>query len=308
MLLIWIIKSGDHTGIAGAAGVQLICINPEGTNPHSAIFRLKLPVQFKGQADRFMLDFGDGRVPAKISVLKLLTHYYEIPGRYYPVLLYDNFPLDTVSVYLQTTGWTATANMQSDSTRVYPLPDQNLIREQGMKVSTEELYHAGVDTNHTFFVHFVNATPTGISGDDFELNTELRTSRERPGVRCSQVNIAIYGEASRHLLKVMKAGCASFNGLQFSENMINGASEDLRVVSTDLSNGGSLKLQVKSRQGKFWINSKQVYQASYNIPLGKIYGIEILFSGIGEVHDFRLKDLKTGITFNEGFDKEEPFP
>ncbi|MEO5999080.1 MAG: hypothetical protein ABIN89_20060 [Chitinophagaceae bacterium] len=302
ILLAWMLNKKDSMNLPVLKGAQLICNNPEGTNPHSAVFKLKLPDDFKGNADNFAINFGDGRTPRKISTSNLLTHYYEIPGRYYPVLMYDNLPLDTVAVYLRTNGWTATANMQSDSVRVYPLPDQNLRKDHSMHVSTEDLFRAGVDTNRTFFVHFVNATPVDVSGDDFELTSVLRTSPARAGVRCSQVNVAIFGESSKHLIKVMKPGCASFNGLQFSENIINGESADLSSLSSDLSKGGTLRLQVRNRTGKLWINGKEIFQATYNIPVGKIYGIEILFSGIGEVKSVLLHDLKTGKSFENEFE------
>ena len=298
LLLAWVLHKNSTPGLP-AVGAQLVCNNPEGTNPHSAVFRLKLPADFSGKADNFMLNFGDGRPPKKISASNPLTHYYEIPGRYYPVLMYDDLPLDTVPVYLRTNGWTATANMQSDSVRVYPLPDQNLHIDHSMHVSTEELLRAGVDTNRTFFVHFVNARPIDVSGDDFELTSVLRTSSERAGVRCSQVNVCIYGEGSKHHFRIMKSGCASFNGLQFSENIINGETADLGILSRDLSNGGTLKLRVRNQVGKLWINGKEVFQASYKIPVGKIYGIEILFSGIGEVKSVLLEDLKTGKVFDD---------
>ena len=91
----------------------------------------------------------------------------------------------------------------------------------------------------------------------------------------------------------MKPGCSSFNGFQLSENIISGESEDLGVLGTDLSNGGKIRLEVKNQQGTLWINGKQVYKASYKMPIGKIYGVEILFSGIGQVENVVLRDLKS---------------
>lgn len=298
-LTIWWLRKDNETVLPAPGDVDLVCENSEGTNPHSAVFRLKLSKQFKGRTNNFILDFGDQKTRHTISADKLLTHYYEIPGRYYPVLLYNDVPLDTISVYLKTNGWTATANMQTDSTRVYPLADRSLFKGKNLRVSTGELSRAGVDTGRTFFVHFVNTTPLEVSGDHFELTATVRASEERPGVRCSQVNVTVFGQESRHFFSLMKLGCASFNGLQFSENVVSGVSEDLRNMSRDLSGGGTLKLQVSNLQGKLWINDKPVYQASYQKPLGRIFGVEVLFSGIGELYSMKLKDLRTGVVYNE---------
>ncbi len=299
-LLIFISRK-DKEGRLVIDGAALICSNPEGTNPHSAVFRLNLPADFNGQAGNFLVKFGDGRSLRPISTLRPTTHYYEIPGRYYAVLLYNNLPIDTVPIYLKTDGWTATANMQSDTVRVYPVPVVDLLRNDGLRVNTGALLKTGVDTGRTFFVHFVNATPMGISGDNFELNTDLVTSADRPGVRCSQVNLTVYGERSRHIFRVMKPGCASFNGWEFSENILNGESEDLSSLSRDLSNGGNIRLQVKNKKGTLWINGSQVFQSNYKTPIGDIYGVEILFSGIGKINSVKIKDLATGEAHNDVF-------
>jgi hypothetical protein len=283
--------------LTNLAGVRLICNNPVGTNPHSAIFRLQLPAGFQEQGGGFMINFGDGRKSKSISTLKPLTHYYEIPGRFFASLTYNNIVMDTVPVYLQTDGWTATVHIQNDSTRVFPVPSQSLLKNGHLRVNTTELFHSGVDTNRTFFVHFVNDIPIDISGDNFELITDITTSAERAGVRCSQVDISIYGERSKHLLRIMKPGCSSFNGIHFSENILNGESEDLSALGADLSKGGTCKLLVNNRKGTLWINNKQVFSSGYKVPVGKIYGIEILFSGIGEVSSVALRDVKTGKMF-----------
>ena len=301
LLFIVINNYQGKTNLTGVESVQLICNNPEGTNPHSAVFKLKLPSGFQGDANNFLLNFADGRMPRPINASKLLTHYYEIPGRYYPVLTYNNIPLDTVSVYLKTEGWTATANIQHDSTRVYPLPYQTLFKDHRMQVTTQELYRAGVDTNRTFFVHFVNSMPMEINGDGFELIVDLATSIERPGVRCSQVDICVYGERSMHMVRMMKPGCSSFNGVRFSDNYLDGQFEDLGAMGKDLSKGGNFKLEIKNKQGLVWIDGKQVYRAGYKMPVGKIYGLEISFSGVGWVNSVALRDLRSGKTFQSVF-------
>lgn len=299
--LLIFISSKDKETPPVINGAELICSNPEGTNPHSAIFRLKLPPDFNGQEGNFFVKFGDGRSLRPINTLRPTTHYYEIPGRYYAVLLYNKLPIDTVPIYLKTDGWTATANMQSDTVRVYPLPEVDLLRADGLHVNTGALLKTGVDTGRTFFVHFVNAIPMGISGDNFELSADLITSADRPGVRCSQVNITVFGEKSRHIFRVMKPGCASFNGWEFSENILNGESEDLSSLSRDLSKGGNIRLRVKDKNGTLWINGRQVFQSNYKTPIGNIYGIEILFSGIGKINSVILKDLMSGKSHNDTF-------
>ncbi|MES2777379.1 MAG: hypothetical protein V4722_24585 [Bacteroidota bacterium] len=298
---IWKFSEKEQPLKANTKGVAFICNNPEGENPHSAAFRMQLPGDFTGDTSGFTVDFNDGKVEKKIIPGSLLTHYYEIPGRYYPILKYNGLTVDTAFVYLKTNGWTATVTMERDTTRVYPVNNSNLFKNGKMLVNTKELLQAGVDTNHTFFVHFANTKPLNINADNFELIANVATSQLRPGVRCSQVNIELYGERSQHSIILIKPGCVSWVHLRFSEIFLDGETVDLSSIGTDLSGGGIIKLQVINKKVHLLVNEKLLYKTSYNFPLNKLYGVKISFAGIGTVNTLLLKDLNTGERFHDGF-------
>lgn len=280
---------------------QLVCNNPEGENPHSAVFRLTLASHFKGNRDSFYVNFGDGRKPKRIQPGILLSHYYEVPGRYNARLQYYDRDVDTAFVYLKTHGWTATANVERDTMRVYPVTSGTLFKGPYMAVDTRQVYQAGVDTNKTFYIEFVNTRPSTIDGDHFEMTARVTTSAPRAGVRCSQVRALIYGERGQHSWFVMKPGCSSWIKVQFSEIHKDGEQEDLRALEWDLTNGGTIRLRVVDKQASLWVNDRQVYAMRYERPLGNIYGVNISFAGIGTVHDLQVKDLRTGEMFRDGF-------
>lgn len=277
------------------------CNNPEGGNPHSAVFKLTLAENFTGNTDGFTISFGDGKTPRKILPGVLLTHYYEIPGRYFARLLYNEKAIDTTTIYLRSNGWTATATMDRDTIRVYPVTNGSLFSNHHMTVDTRQLYHAGIDTNKTFYVDFVNTRPTDIDGDNFELTAQVITSSPRAGVRCSQVNATVYGTHAIHDFRVIKPGCTTFTNLQFSEIYKAGAADDLSMLGIDLTHGGSIALRVINKRAKVLVNGKEVYSIGYQQPLGKISGIRIGFAGIGTINNVQLKDLTTGEVFNDGF-------
>lgn len=302
-ITIWKYSKKENQLPVGLQDIRLICKNPIGTNPHSADFIIELPKKFTGDSTNFAVNFDDGKMEKKEFAGALFTYYYEIPGRYYPVLKYKGVPIDTTVVYLKTNGWTTTAVMQHDTTRVYPI-NSNLIKNSYLTVNAAELFYAGVDTNRTFFVHFVNSKPLNISGDNFELTTDVTTSRLRPGVRCSQVNIEVYGQESMDAAVIIKSGCVSWAYLRFSEVFIDGGKSDLRSIGADLSQGGIIKLRVVNKKVNLFVNHKLVYKTAYQFPLNKIYGIRITFSGIGVIHNLVLKDLNTGELFHEGFPRK----
>lgn len=262
--------------------------------PHSTIFQLQLPDQFDLPADRFTLSFGDHRTDKKISPGELLTHYYETPGRYYAVLRYEGQPVDTIPVFIKSSGWAATAYMPADTTRVYPIDDQMVTRTGSLSVNTATLQRSGIDTGHTFFVNFTNAQPLSVSADDFELIARVRTSLRRPGVRCSQVNITVFGDRTMHTFAIMNLGCEAFSSAQFADWHAEGASTDLSALSADLTTGGKLYLKVENKKVRISLDQKKLFETTYQISAGKIYGVNIMFSGVGEIYNVDLRDLKKG--------------
>lgn len=297
----WWTRPEDTKVTIHPGDARLICSNPEGENPHSAVFKLIPAMGFAGNPDSFYLHFEDGKRPRRITPGILLTHYYEIPGRYYPTLRYNDITIDTAFVYLKTNGWTATATMERDTIRVYPVTNGPLFANGDLKVNAGQLQQAGIDTNRTFFVEFANTRPTGIDGDNFELTAQVTTSLPRAGVRCSQVTTTVYGEWADHTFRIIKPGCTTFTNLRFSEVQKLGEMDDLSALGVDLTTGGLIKLQVVDKQVKVLVNEKEIYALTYQQPLGKVYGVRISFAGIGTIHDVQLKDLRTGELFQDGF-------
>lgn len=281
--------------------VTLFCKNPEGDNPHSAVFVVRNFKNVSDLTDDYTIEFGDGgkvRLNGKDSVY---SNYYEVPGRCLAILKKAGVPLDTVPVFLHTNGWTATANMMYDTTRVYPIEAQGLFAGGYNSISAAQIARAGVDTSRTFFVDFINTHLTGIDGDNFELLIDVKASPARPGVRCSQVRVTVFGDSSNHMVDIMKPGCAHWSKLQFSELRKDGRSEGPNFLGADLTAGGTIGMKVVNRRATLLINGREVYKNTYEKALRHIYGLDIMFAGVGTIRSVRLKDLKTGKQFAGNF-------
>lgn len=281
--------------------VRLICKNPVGENPHSAVFVLRGFEDAAELSDGFQIDFGDGRRVKLNGQDSIYSHYYEVPGRYFATLRSNGTTIDSATVYLHTDGWTATANMMHDTTRVYPIEVPALFRPGTFGVSAREVSRAGVDTNRTFFVDFINSRPTAISGDDFHLKLRLKTSLPRPGVRCSEVRITVGGEDTYHQIVIMKPGCVHWTKMQFSDVHRNGSTSALDFLGADLTHGGTVEMRVENRHARLLINGKKVFETTYNRPLHRIYGLSVKFAGIGAVESVELKDAKGKAAFEGNF-------
>ncbi|MBZ4192173.1 hypothetical protein [Niabella beijingensis] len=269
---------------------KLVCSNPNGKTPHSAVFSIALPEGVTTNMP-LLIDFGDGERPKPITPGAQLSHYYKIPGRYYAVLKSGDRALDTSVVYLQTNGWTATARTPRDTIWVYPIDTGILRAANALFVTTPQLYRAGIDTSHTFFIDFVNTTAFPVDADNFELSVRLKTSDDRPGVRCSPLYVNVYGERTSHYFNIHRSGCEAWIEAGFSEWAAHSTSEDIKAFTADLSNGGKFTLRVAHKNITFFINDKALFTTSYKIPVGNIYGLRFSFAGIGAVYEATLKDL-----------------
>ncbi|WP_353719263.1 hypothetical protein [Dyadobacter sp. 676] len=281
--------------------VTLFCKNPEGENPHSAVFVLRNFSQISELTSEYTIEYGDSKKTHLNGKDSVYSHYYEVPGRYFAVLKRAGVPMDTVPVFLRTSGWTATANMMYDTTRVYPIETPGLFTNGYNSISAKEIARAGVDTNRTFFVNFVNTHLTGIDGDNFELLVDVKASPPRPGVRCSQVRLTVYGDSSNHMVDIMKPGCVHWSKLQFSELRKDGRNDGPDFLGADLTAGGTIGVKVVNLRATLLVNGREVYKNTYKKALRHIYGLDIMFAGIGTVRSVQLRDLKTGKRFAGNF-------
>ena len=277
--------------------LNLDCVNPDGSTPHSAIFKIKNINGSLNNLPNLFIDFADLRAKKSSFKDSVISHYYEIPGRYFPKLLYGDKIVDTAHVYVKSVGWTAIATAQNDTTRVYPIKNKDILSNELLLVKADEIFKAGIDTNKTFFINFCNVKPTSISADNFEFLANITTSAIRSGVRCSQVDVTIFGEKDKHTFNLIKPECVSWSSYKFSENTKSGATSDLRNLGVDLSRGAEVRLIVARQNVTLAINGNQILKTTCKKPVGKVMGLKITYAGIGRVNNVKLIDLKTGEIF-----------
>jgi hypothetical protein len=281
---------------AEVTNVKLICLNPNGKSPHSAIFKLGVKGTLSDESSTFTVDFADAKPKRSTFTNSIVNHYYETPGRYFPMLYHKNTIIDTAYVYLQSKGWDIIATVPTDSSRVYPIL-KKISTTPDHHVTAREVLDAGVDTSKTFFVSFANVRPSHISADNFEFNVNITTSAERPGVRCSQADLVIYGENDRHYLSIIKPECTAWGSYKFSEVIKSGEKSDLRELGHDLTKGARVKLRIANQHVTLFIDDKEIFKTEYSKAIGKLMGFKIMFAGIGSFKNFSLADLKTGEKF-----------
>jgi len=271
--------------------VSLICENPVGMVPHTAVFKL-LSKQVIDDQEQYTIDFMDEGTATKISGKKEITQFFRNPGVVYVKLLSRGIPIDTVTIFMQTKGWVA--NSGNDTLRAFPIAGLSSLSKDRIYVSPYQLDSAGLDLSKPFLVGFSNIHPSSISGENFEYSCNLEAEESRPGVQCIESTIIILGENSRHLVTIYKPSCAAFSEYQFSEVKVNGSSKYLGGMGYDFKDGGDVRLQVKNKEVSLFLGGKKVLNTAYKTAIGKVMGVKVLFNGIGRLRSPKLEDLKTG--------------
>ncbi|KIA95197.1 hypothetical protein OC25_07730 [Pedobacter kyungheensis] len=271
-----------------AQRAELVCENPFGSVPHTAVFKLKST----GDSDRqYHIDFMDEATTAEISGRKEVAKFFRNPGVVYATLLAGNKPIDTVAVYMQTKGWVA--NSGNDTSTAFPIAGLKPLNPKNISVSKKQLDSAGLATNKPFLVGYSNIKPSGISGDNFSFKCRVFAEQSRPGTQCVETTIIILGEKHRHLLTLNRQNCVAFSEYKFSEKRVIGSEQFLGALAFDPVNGGDIEIRVVNKHVSLILNQKKVLEVSYNKTIGKVMGIKILFSGIGKAVSPILQDLST---------------
>ena len=273
---------------------ELVCENPFGNVPHTAVFKLKSKKVLK-DGDMYKVDFMDEALQSPISGKKEIAKFFRNPGVVYATLLYHDKPIDTVAVYMRTKGWVA--NSGNDTSRAYPIAGLKPLNPQNIYVSKEQLDSAGLATNKPFLVGFSNIKPSNINGDNFSFSCRVFSEQSRPGTQCVETTIIILGEKHRHLITLNRGSCVAFSQYKFSEKRVLGSDQFLGALAFDPLNGGDIEIRVEHKKASIILNGKKVLSTSYEKSIGKVMGIKILFSGIGKAVSPKLQDLATKETF-----------
>ena len=210
------------------------------------------------------------------------TYYY--PGYYRAKLILNDSIVKEQDVFIETEGWVKIIN--HDPVPIY-LPNN---RDHSMGLNSEEFQALNIDIDKNVPVFSITKVQKdfGIMGNNFEFEAEIQNTSQKSNAVCQHTRILLMGINGVIGVPFCKLGCVGEIGLMLGMHYIDGKTHDLSGFGVDFSQPIQFKCHVANQKISFLVDNTEVYSSDFSYDIGKIVGIQIEFSGTGEVTDVSL--------------------
>ncbi|EDP70887.1 hypothetical protein FBALC1_09008 [Flavobacteriales bacterium ALC-1] len=234
----------------------------------------------------YIQQFWDPRKTIKINTnQKQATGIYYYPGYFRAKLLIDGDIIKEHDLFLKSNDWLGTIDYKPVPKYVYNLDSLKFSKE-----ISEEIKNNEKPITSTF--HFIDEFKD-LSGDDFALETRLKSLYNEKWAVCQSASIIIVGTKSALIIPFSQIGCSSELSGMLSDVNLNGKTEDLSSLSIDLSQFKNIQIEVIDKTVTVYIEDNKVFTKSYTESIGNIAGIRYKFLGVGTVDRFNIINKQT---------------
>jgi hypothetical protein len=131
-----------------------------------------------------------------------------------------------------------------------------------------------------------------LQSDNFILESSIKnTFSEGPAV-CKTAKIFVLCSKGAFIIPFTIPGCIGDINLKANDLYLDGNSNDLSSFSADLSDWANIKVEIKNRVMKIFLNDKLIRQETYKADAGEVVGIRFSFLGAGAIRNIKLLDGK----------------
>lgn len=269
--------------------------------PNSVIFDFDL---YSIKSDCiYIQQYWDATKTIKINnTQKQATGIYYFPGYFRAKLLVDGNIIKEHDLFIKSNGWSASIDYE-------PVPkylNANQFINDGLRLDydiIEEVKSSKSPIITTY--HFINDMGN-ISGDNFYLETNLKTTFNEKWATCQTASIYLIGKKGALIIPFTIPGCISDINALLNDVYLNGKEQDLSAFGIDLSTPRNIKINVVKKHLKILIDNRKIFSAKYNEDVGDLVGIRYKFLGTGEVEHVTLINNKGETILKDNF-KPQPF-
>lgn len=150
-------------------------------------------------------------------------------------------------IHITTNGWLGLVRYRMDQLMPIYLPSNKLISDNRIYVNEETLIQSNVDIgNKEYAVSYYNTRDfSGLTGDDFTLETEIMSKLEEGALTCQDVMLFIMCENGRQAFSIGEAGCAANLNLKTMDEWILGGKMIYQCLVAIWTNGIKLHILLK---------------------------------------------------------------
>ena len=217
------------------------------------------------------------------------TGIYYVPGYFRAKLILDGKIIKEHDLFIRADRWMATIDHKPIPTYI---KEKDLLLKDEMGISENVL--AGIKTisKPTWLTYHLVKPFGDLQSDNFSLETAIKnTYAEGPAV-CKTAKIFVLCSKGAFIIPFSIAGCISDINLKVNEVYHQGKLNDLSSFSADLSDWSDVKLEVKNREMKVFLNNKLIRQEIYKEDAGEVVGLRFSFLGAGAVKNVKLMNEK----------------
>ena len=218
---------------------------------------------------------------------KEATGIYYFPGYFRSKLILDGKIVKEHDIFIRADKWMATIDHQPIPTYV---KKEDLVVKEKMEVNENVLNEIKTITKPTWLTYHLVKPFGNLQSDNFSLESSIKnTFAEGPAV-CKTAKIFLLCSNGAFIVPFTIPGCISDVNLKVNDVYLQGKSNDLSSFSADLSEWTPIKIEVKNRTMKIFLNDRLIRQETYKEDAGEVVGLRFSFLGAGAVKNIKLSD------------------
>jgi hypothetical protein len=233
---------------------------------------------------------------------KEATGIYYTPGYFRAKLILDGKIIKEHDLFIRSDNWMATIDHLPIPTYI---KKDDLLLKDDMTVSENILKEIKKITEPTWLTYHLVKPFGDLQSDNFTLESSIKnTFAEGPAV-CKTAKIFVLCSKGAFIIPFTIPGCIGEINLMANDHYLDGNSNDLSSFSADLSDWANIKVEVKNRVMKIFLNDKLVRQETYKEDAGEVVGLRFSFLGAGTVKNVRLMNGKETV-YKDFADDNQP--
>lgn len=220
---------------------------------------------------------------------KEATAIYYMPGYFRAKLILDGKIIKEHDLFIRSDKWMATIDHQPIPTYV---KEKDLLLKEKIEVSENVLNELKTITKPTWLTYHLVKPFGDLQSDNFTLESSIKNIYAEGPAVCKTAKIFVLCSKGAFIVAFAIPGCISDVNLKVNDVYLPGNSNDLSSFSTDLSDWTPIRIEVKNRVMKIFLNDKLIRQETYKEDAGEVVGLRFSFLGAGAVKNIKLSNIE----------------